>query len=704
MQEPPAPADYSRVILHIDEDCFYAQVEMKRLGIPRETPCAVQQWEGLIAVNYPARACGVTRHMRVKEAKKVCPELVLVHVETIGAEGRDSGAADAGPEPAGGVGGGAQDSRRLTQKACLERYRLACAEVVALLHRLAPAAVIEKASIDEVYMDVTAMVDKELQDRNRGHVSSDAFSWGSVVVGGPLDPSSEVERRLAEGARIACRLRGKMLEELGFTSSAGISTNKLLSKIGSAMNKPNQQTIIPPRSVALVLQDLPLGKLRGFGGKLGEQLEALGCTTVGQVQALPHATLVSHFGAERALSIEQAVRGVSHEPVQERERPKSMLAAKSFSPTSDLAALQGWFAILAQELAARMVTDEAQFRRRPKNLVVHFRGGPHMGSDRSKCCPMPRFGPSGPSADVIAEAAFSLFRTKCAAEAIPCNRLAISAADFTDLPGANGSAITRFLVPKAPAAAGAAGDAGAAGAGGAGVQQAPLAQSPRSAEHSGQKVEQLQQQQQGGGKHARQGSAPAAGLSISSLFERAHKRQRASTPEPHGQLEEQQEQQREQEQQRHQRPSGSPGAAEHGKPAAPPRPQQAPHAVAKPASPGAPPLVVQPLAGPQTVQPAAPAATSREASVAADGCSSREDAEAAGLAGVDVEEQRRILRDLEMLQRLNRSKPSSAPGGGGRGGGAKAARPGAGSKAGGRQQQKPGGGQPGILGFFAKPG
>ena len=85
------------------------QVEMKRLGIPAETPCAVQQWEGLIAgarrccrgsgswrlcvalrrvarwhacapcssdlaalpaitraVNYPARARGVTRHMRVE--------------------------------------------------------------------------------------------------------------------------------------------------------------------------------------------------------------------------------------------------------------------------------------------------------------------------------------------------------------------------------------------------------------------------------------------------------------------------------------------------------------------------------------------------------------------------------------------------------------------------------------------------------------
>ena len=36
--------------------CHPTQVEAKRLGIPREVPLAVQQWEGLIAVNYAARA------------------------------------------------------------------------------------------------------------------------------------------------------------------------------------------------------------------------------------------------------------------------------------------------------------------------------------------------------------------------------------------------------------------------------------------------------------------------------------------------------------------------------------------------------------------------------------------------------------------------------------------------------------------------
>lgn len=40
--------------------------------------------EGLIAVNYAARDKGITRHMRVAEARKVCPNIRLVHVETIG--------------------------------------------------------------------------------------------------------------------------------------------------------------------------------------------------------------------------------------------------------------------------------------------------------------------------------------------------------------------------------------------------------------------------------------------------------------------------------------------------------------------------------------------------------------------------------------------------------------------------------------------
>ena len=50
-----------------------------------------------------------------------------------------------------------------------------------------------------------------------------------------------------------------------------------------------------------------------------------------------------------------------------------MLAAKSFEPISDLAAVERWVTILAEELAERMVADNKLFNRQPKSLHLHYR-------------------------------------------------------------------------------------------------------------------------------------------------------------------------------------------------------------------------------------------------------------------------------------------------------------------------------------------
>ena len=81
-------------------------------------------------MNYEARAAGVTRHMRAAEARKVCPGIRLVHVQTIG-EGGDTAEASAAPRdegddhalPAGPGSSGSSSRARLKEKACLERYR-----------------------------------------------------------------------------------------------------------------------------------------------------------------------------------------------------------------------------------------------------------------------------------------------------------------------------------------------------------------------------------------------------------------------------------------------------------------------------------------------------------------------------------------------------------------------------------------------------
>ena len=63
------------------------------------------------------------------------------------------------------------------------------------------------------------------------------------------------------------------------------------------------------------MKDMPLKKIRNFGGKLGAELQALGCSTAGDVLALAPATLHQHFG-ERAPWILYTVQGNSDEPVQ----------------------------------------------------------------------------------------------------------------------------------------------------------------------------------------------------------------------------------------------------------------------------------------------------------------------------------------------------------------------------------------------------
>ena len=63
------------------------------------------------------------------------------------------------------------------------------------------------------------------------------------------------------------------------------------------------------------MKDMPLKKVRNFGGKLGAELESLGCTTAGEVLALPAATLHKHFG-DRAKWILYTVQGNSDEQVQ----------------------------------------------------------------------------------------------------------------------------------------------------------------------------------------------------------------------------------------------------------------------------------------------------------------------------------------------------------------------------------------------------
>ncbi|KAK9760131.1 N-acetyltransferase eso1 [Basidiobolus ranarum] len=261
MKTLPEELRYSRCILHIDLDCFYCQVEQVRLNLPPEKAVAVQQWQGLIAVNYPARKMGVQRHSSVADALKLCPDLQLVHVATY-TEGT-SFEYHTNPQ-------------RDTHKVSLEPYRRASSQIFEIFRRINKN--VQKASVDEAYIDVTEQVNKIIIERYAGYLNDvcpPAIDWSNLgVVLGGLDVELEwKDIQLAIGAEISRTIRTLVYEELNYTCSTGIAHNKTLAKLGSALNKPNQQTIIRHSAVLEFLRDLPFRKIRSLGGKLGDLIE-----------------------------------------------------------------------------------------------------------------------------------------------------------------------------------------------------------------------------------------------------------------------------------------------------------------------------------------------------------------------------------------------------------------------------------------------
>jgi len=77
--EPMAIFHFPRAILHIDGDAFFASCEQSRNPQYRGKPLITGKERGIVAsMSYEAKALGITRAMRLLEAKKACPELIML--------------------------------------------------------------------------------------------------------------------------------------------------------------------------------------------------------------------------------------------------------------------------------------------------------------------------------------------------------------------------------------------------------------------------------------------------------------------------------------------------------------------------------------------------------------------------------------------------------------------------------------------------
>ncbi|XP_039996080.1 DNA polymerase eta isoform X2 [Xiphias gladius] len=402
----------------------------------------------IIAVSYEARAHGVTRNMWVDDAKKLCPDLQVARV------------------------------RESHGKADLTHYREASVEVIEVMSRF---AVIERASIDEAYMDLTAAVQQRLKNMTdkqiEPHLLRTTYIQGYPQSSPELEASAEdavldkeeqrsrgvqqwleslpvplsgeqssADLQLTVGALIVEEMRSAVEKHTGFSCSAGISHNKVLAKLACGLNKPNRQTVLPLDSVTELFNSLPISKIRNLGGKLGASItETLGVENMGDLTRFSQAQLVQHFGEKTGQWLYDLCRGIEFEAVKPRQLPKSIGCSKNFPGKTSLATkeqVQYWLHQLALELEERLAKDREVNGRVARLLTVGVRQlGDKRSSSFSRCCALVRYEATKISSDSFAIIkSLSIAGNHQATWTPPLTLLHLSASKFSDAPSAGGIA------------------------------------------------------------------------------------------------------------------------------------------------------------------------------------------------------------------------------------------------------------------------
>lgn len=308
--------EHFKSIIHIDLDCFYAQVEMVRNPELRDVPLGIQQKNIVVTSNYEARNYGVSKCMLVTDALKVCPNLKLVNGED------------------------------------LHSYRTASGKVFIVLQGW--RCPVEKLGMDENFIDVTSLVEEKLKNAN----------LNDLIVMGQLysEPSAECpcgcHNRLKIASQIANEMRKKIYDELGYTTCAGIAHNKLLAKLICPLHKPNNQTTIFPQHGANYMSTLTsVRSIPSIGSKTMEALISQKIISVSDLQEAPLEILKKHFSSDMAVRLKSLSLGEDNTPVKQSGKPQSIGLEDSFKTVSVKSEVEDKFSALLQRLLVLVRED-----------------------------------------------------------------------------------------------------------------------------------------------------------------------------------------------------------------------------------------------------------------------------------------------------------------------------------------------------------
>lgn len=330
-------------ISHIDMNAFFAQVEQIRCGYTKDDPVVCVQWTSIIAVSYAARKYGISRMDTVSSAMEKCPNLIPIH-PAVFKRGEDFW------QYHDGYGSWNKDkSKRLSAelyKVSLIPYRREGRKILKIFQEYCD--LVEKASVDEVFMDMGRLCFQELllqqntgkeEDDENNEISYSVFQEiRDIFVTGrynldstlPAIPESINEKIEFKGniftssqsqqpsiedwddvifalaSHVTDRIRCHIEDSLGYTTSCGIARTKTVSKLGSNYKKPNAQTVILNKYMNDFLDcgSFEITSFWTMGGFLGQSLvNLLNIPTKGSIKYIRESwstakQLQDHFVAE----------------------------------------------------------------------------------------------------------------------------------------------------------------------------------------------------------------------------------------------------------------------------------------------------------------------------------------------------------------------------------------------------------------------
>ena len=303
-----------RLIAHIDMDAFYASVELLRYPELRGQPVVIgggsrhrpvdtldpisgkmtrsystlrgYVGRGVITTaTYEARALGLHSAMGMMKAAQLAPDAVLLPVD-------------------------------------FDEYRKYSRLFKATVRAIAPE--IEDRGIDEIYADLTDIVDPSLDP------------WVAS-----REKAAEIKRAVRDATGLNC--------------SIGVTPNKLLSKIASDLDKPDGLTILTDDDIAGRIWPLAPRKINGIGPKASAKLTGLGIATIGTLAETSPEYLVEQFGRSFGAWMHEAANGRDERPVVTYSEPVSISRETTFErdlhAIRDRAALTAIFDELCEDLA-----------------------------------------------------------------------------------------------------------------------------------------------------------------------------------------------------------------------------------------------------------------------------------------------------------------------------------------------------------------